>query len=77
MIFTKFVFQYLSNLPDIYINELRESPYIWKPELRSDWWRWFTYSWCHGSKTHLTMNLALQILLGIFVEFEHKVTLLY
>ena len=36
-------------------------------------WRWFTYSFCHGSPLHLGLNVALQILIGVFVEFEHKV----
>ena len=35
--------------------------------------RWFTYSFCHGGLTHLTMNIVSKALLGLFLEFQHKV----
>jgi len=53
-------------------DSLLKSPLIWKATHRKDFWRWFTYSFCHGSILHLVLNLICKILLGIFVEFEHK-----
>ena len=53
-------------------DSLLKSPLIWKATNRKDFWRWFTYSFCHGSILHLVLNLICKILLGIFVEFEHK-----
>ena len=61
------------SLTPFYNEALLNSDYIWLPHRRNDWWRWITYSFCHGGLQHLTVNVALQILLGIFVEFEHKV----
>ena len=66
----------LASQSDVYNNLLLQSPFIWKPESRDELWRWFSYSLCHGSATHLGMNAALQVLLGIFIEFEHKVNLM-
>lgn len=64
---------YLTVQPDTYNSELLASDLIWKSDVRYEAWRWFTYSLCHGSATHLGLNITLQILIGIFVEFEHKV----
>ena len=70
-------YAYLMQLPDVYNNELLRSDLIWKSNVRSDSWRWFTYSFCHGGKMHLTMNVALQFMLGLYVEFEHKVKYIF
>ena len=35
--------------------------------------RWFTYSFCHSGLGHLTNNIVSKALLGLLLEFQHKV----
>ncbi|CBY15075.1 unnamed protein product [Oikopleura dioica] len=48
------------------------SPLLWQYEKKSVCYIWLTYSFSHGSLTHLLSNLFLKIFLGLFVEMEHK-----
>jgi len=55
-----------------YSKQLINSEYLWTAEHKSEWHRWFTYSFLHSGSRHLFFNLTIQIILGLFVEFEHK-----
>lgn len=65
-------FMYLRGLPGDYNDNILASPLLWRYERKSVWYIWITYSFCHGSVTHLLSNLFLKVFLGLFVEMEHK-----
>ena len=65
-------FVYVKHLPGVYSENILASPLLWRYENKSLWYIWITYSFCHGSLTHLLSNLFLKVFLGLFVEMEHK-----
>ena len=65
-------FIYIRGLPGDYNDNILASPLLWRYERKSVWYIWITYSFCHGSVTHLLSNLFLKVFLGLFVEMEHK-----
>lgn len=52
---------------------LLESPMLFTQHKKMEIWRWFTYSFCHASGIHLLGNVISKLLLGLFLEIEHKV----
>lgn len=48
------------------------SPLTYKPELRQEAWRFFSYMFVHAGVEHILGNLVLQLLLGIPLELVHK-----
>ncbi|KAJ6641127.1 Protein rhomboid [Pseudolycoriella hygida] len=50
------------------------------PDRRSEVWRYFTASLVHNSHNHLWHNLAMQVIVGVIIEYYHgwkRVTAIY
>jgi len=45
---------------------------IYDPARRHEVWRWFTYSFLHGDDLHITLNLILQLLVGLSLEMSNN-----
>ena len=56
-----------SNIPN-FEDGLAQSVLIYDPRCREQIWRFFTYMFLHGNPIHLGFNLALQILVGKFMQ---------
>jgi len=57
---------------EFYYYIYRDSSLIWKPKYKFELHRWFTYSFLHVGPRHFFTNVCFQIILGLFVEYEHK-----
>ncbi|XP_008320945.1 rhomboid-related protein 2 [Cynoglossus semilaevis] len=49
-----------------------KSPLTYKPEMRQEAWRFFSYMFVHAGVEHILGNLLMQLLLGIPLELVHK-----
>jgi rhomboid-related protein 1/2/3 len=48
------------------------SPLIYCPSRRYEAWRFITYAFMHSGYQHIVMNLILQIIIGVPLEWVHK-----
>lgn len=48
------------------------SMFIYNPHRRREAWRFLTYMFVHVGRTHLTVNLIVQLLLGVPLEMVHR-----
>uniref|UniRef100_A0A2S2QA75 rhomboid protease n=2 Tax=Sipha flava TaxID=143950 RepID=A0A2S2QA75_9HEMI len=48
------------------------STFIYNPHRRHEAWRYVTYMFVHVGQTHLTVNLIVQLLLGVPLEMVHR-----
>ncbi|KAM4594325.1 rhomboid-related protein 3 isoform 4-T4 [Fundulus diaphanus] len=48
-----------------------KSPLPYHPQLRSQAWRYFSYVFMHTGIEHLSLNMAMQLLVGVPLEMVH------
>ncbi|CAL4096204.1 unnamed protein product [Meganyctiphanes norvegica] len=51
--------------------ELLSSPLIYRPDKRSELWRFATYGTLHAGWIHLSFNILVQVLVGLPLEMVH------
>ena len=44
--------------------------FIYNPHHRSQVWRFFTYMFIHGGATHISMNILIQLFVGVPLEMS-------
>ncbi|KAG7262352.1 hypothetical protein CRUP_015424 [Coryphaenoides rupestris] len=57
-----------------------KGPLPYHPQLRSQAWRYLSYAFMHTGMEHLSLNMAMQLLVGVPLEMVHgalRITLIY
>jgi len=56
-----------------YMHNVMNGRLLFLQETKSEYWRWFTYSFVHANALHLLSNVISKLFLGLYLEIEHKV----
>lgn len=66
-----FAFQFVIFVAGLAGPYLDDSPYIYRPDRRSEIWRYVTYMLLHEGWKHLLTNLCVQMFVGLPLEMVH------